>query len=134
MSYSFEVQKAVYTALAANTDLTDIVTTSGIVDDVCQGLAMPYVVIGEDVTTEWSTSHENGFIVMVTLHSWSEYKGRKQIKDIQSACYDALNRQTLTVTGYRFIDCQFISEQSFLDEDGQSRHGVQQFEILIDQL
>lgn len=131
MSYSFEVQKAVYSALTGHAALTNIVTSSGIVDEVCQDLSMPYVVIGDDTVTDWSTFGENGFNVLITIHSWSKKKGRKQIKEIQKACFDALNRQTLTVTGYQFVNCQFLSEQSFLDSDGTTRHGVQQFEIFI---
>lgn len=138
MSMELAVQGAVLTALQAHAPLTALVT--GVYDNVPQaddsGLAtaFPYVVIGEDTGREWDTDTEIGGDFTVRIHTWSRYRGRKETKEIQGAVYDALHRATLAVTGYAFVTCDFQDSDTIVDNDGLTRHGVQSFRILIDQL
>lgn len=131
MSVEFALQTAVYSALTSDASLMNLVTA--IYDDVPQGDAeLPYVTIGDAQHNEWDTDTELGRQVTLTLHSWSQYAGRKEIKNIQGAIYDVLHRGSLSITGYTLVLCDFVSSETFLDSDGQTRHGVQVFNVLIE--
>ena len=96
-------------------------------------LEFPYVTIGEDTHNDWSTDTESGDDATITVHTWSRYNGRKEEKAIQAEIYAALHRATLTVTGYALVSCDWISSDSLIDADGETRHGVQTFRLLLDQ-
>ena len=76
----------------------------------------------------------------LTIHCWDfEKAGRKSVKAIMSAIYDALHRQeaSITVAGFGLTDIHFEFETTFQDtsEVGQSDHfyhGVQRFRALIE--
>ena len=133
MSFETSIQTTIYTVL-------DAALSVPVYDRVPQGSdsgdasVFPYVTIGEDVITPWDTNTEVGASISITVNTWSRYKGLKETKELQGEIYDALHRQTLTVTGYRFIGCDEQQSDSFMDADGETRHGVQTFRILIDEL
>lgn len=136
MSYANDIQKAIYDALSGNSGLAS--TVSGVYDNVPQAIdsgansAFPYVTIGEDVLTPWDTDNSVGVSCSITIHVWSRSKGRKQVKTIQGLIYDILHRADLSVTGYAFVTLEFDSEQSMLDPDGQTQHGVQTFRLVME--
>lgn len=132
MSFELAVQSAIYTALINHSPLMSL-ATGGVLDDVEQDKAdFPYVTIGEAQHNDWSTDTESGHEVTCMIHVWSRQPGRRETKLIQGAIYAALHRAALTYDDVDFIDCQFVSSESFIDPDGLTRHGVQQFRILID--
>lgn len=91
----------------------------------------PYVVVGDDNFTEWETDGKAGFNILATVHSWSEYRGGKEINEITSAIYLALHREELNVSGYNCLGITQESLQNVRDPDGITRHGVQQFRIFL---
>ena len=137
MGFELAIQGAVYAALTGNTALMALVR--GVYDaqprpltgsDVLQ---FPYVTVGEDTHTDWSTDTESGDDATITIHTWTRYSGRKQEKEIKAAIYGALHRQALAVPGYALVSCDWIGSDSLIDADGETRHGVQTFRIVIDQ-
>lgn len=112
----------------------------GVYDDVPQAAdsgnasKFPYVTIGESVHTDWSNDTNNGDDATVTIHSWSRYAGRKEIKQIQGAVYDILHRSGLSIAGYATVGVDWLQSESFVDADGETYHGVQTFRFIIDQL
>ena len=129
MSFSLELQEAIFSKLSNDTDVTDL---AEVFDDVAENQTFPYLTIGEDVLNEWDTNSTLGADSTITIHVWSRYKGRKQTKEIMGAIYNCLHRSTLTVTGYDFVSVNYDTETSFLDSDGLTRHGVQTYRVLID--
>lgn len=119
---TFDIQRAVFARLADQ-------LTVPIFDDVPQGAPMPYVVIGEDDSEPWDTDDSLGLDTDITIHVWSEYSGRKEVKDIMGQIYAALNRHELAVDGMHTVDCIFEYQDSFLDPDGVTRHGVIRFRL-----
>lgn len=131
MSLSLAVQSAVYTKLAASI-ATPVYDNSPQVSD--SALGFPYVTIGDDVVSEWDTDTELGGNAVVTIHTWSRYRGRKETKEIQSAIYQALHRaEDLSYTGFLFITIDFLSSESFMDTDGLTRHGVSTFRVYLEE-
>ena len=124
MSAELEVQKAVYSAL-------DTALNIPVYDDVPDNAVAPYVVIGDDTFVEFDSDGESGFEATVTVHSWSIYRGRAQVKTIMGSIYDALHRAELNVQGYNLLGCDCEYSETFLESDGVTRHGVQRFRIFI---
>ena len=128
------VQDAIYNRLVAT------ISSAQIFDDV-PGLPegkpnsdFPYIVIGEDTGRPWDTDDVLGSQVFISLHVWSRYAGKKEVKAIMRDCYDALNRQAsnLSAPGFRFVDCLFDFAEVFDEIDGVTRHGVCRFKLTVE--
>lgn len=133
LGWESTVQFAIYDALANNAQVQSLV--NGVYDNVPEeSVTYPYITIGEAIHNEFDTDTELGNDVSVVIHSWSDHRGRKEVKEIQNAVYQALNRTELTTTGYNFISSDFVTSQTFVESDGKTRHGVQEFRILLDEL
>ena len=129
MSIAWQLQIAIYGEL--DSALSDPVYSDGSVPDNTDDL---YVVIGNDTHIEWDTDGETGFESTVTIHTWdtrSTVSGFGGIKPLMGSVYDALHRSTtLSITGYHMVgvDCEF--QETFIDADGLTAHGVQRFRII----
>jgi hypothetical protein len=132
------VQTAVYNNLANNLPLMSAVVA--VYDEVPQPNSsgaesnFPYVTIGEDNHVSIDTDTELMDQVSITIHTWSRQSGRKQTKLIQGLIFNSLNRANLIESGYKFINISRVDSQSFLDSDGFTRHGVQTFNLMIEEL
>lgn len=96
--------------------------------------AFPYVTIGEDIFTDMSTDTELIQLCSITIHTWSRYSGRSEIKRIQGYIYDLLNRRRIEHPEYRFININQVTSQSQMESDGETRHGIQTFNLIIEEL
>lgn len=138
MSFATVVQTAIYDKLANDTAVTNTVT--GIYDKVPQptdsgaSSDFPYITIGEDILNNADTDTELMMQVSITIHVWSRYGGRSETKQIQGLIYDSLHRANLAQSGYKFVTITQGDSQSFLDADGETYHGVQTFNLLIEEL
>ena len=122
---SWPLQKAVFDALSANTDLTAVV--SGIYDHVPADTAFPYVTLGETTVSDWSSKSFDGQEHLLTLHVWSRAKGRKEAKEIMALVYDTLHDAALAVEGQELVNLRFDFAQTLKDPDGLTVHGVQRY-------
>jgi hypothetical protein len=98
---------------------------------VPQGVTFPYVVIGDDTEAPNDTMGTTGRDTTLTIHIWSKYVGKKQVKDIQNRIDILLDRWAPTVTGWNAV--QMLQEffESFLDADGLTRHGVSRYRVHV---
>jgi len=122
MSGAIEIQKAIFLKLNNGLSIP-------VLDGVPDNQPKPYVVIGDDTLIEWDTDGQTGFDTTITLHVWSDYQGKAEVKTIQGQIYDLLHRAELSVIGYNLINCTFEFADSFLDPNGITRHGVQRFRL-----
>jgi hypothetical protein len=130
MSASWPIQLAIWTKLT--NDATLMANISGVFDQVPQDYdSFPYVTIGEDTVNEWDGDDFVGAEATVMIHVWSRFSGREEAKIVQGYVYDAINRQTLSVTGYNSVECVQEFSETMLDPDGLTRHGVQQFRVTV---
>lgn len=79
------------------------------------GLAPPYVVLGESVSTPRNVFGKKGLEVVATIHGWSERKGKDEILKMHDAVFNALDYVTLTLTGFTDIVCLYDSGQIIPD-------------------
>lgn len=126
------VQKEIYSILANSAELGAV--TNGVFDSVPQDTAYPYVTIGEDVFTDMSTDTELINSVSITIHTWSRFSGRSEIKKIQGVIYDLLNRAIISNNEFKFININQVTAQSQIDSDGETRHGIQTFNLILEEL
>lgn len=119
------LQGAIYTRLSTG--------TRTVYDEVPDTATLPYIVIGNDTIVADNTDSYVGFEATVTIHTWSDFNGYKEIKTMQDEIYNLLNRHELVITGYNTINCIQEYSEPFLDPDGITRHGVQRFRVLFNQ-
>ena len=137
------LQQAVYDALSGDAVLQGLTgqVPARVFDHVPQetwrtpdssGAFPPYVVIGLSTVREFDSKTEDGCDQTLTIHTWSRHRGFKEAKQIMSAVVDVLDRGALTVAGHALIQLRFEFSDSFLEEDGMTRHGVQRFRALTE--
>ena len=93
----------------------------------------PYVTIGEDSVNEFDTDTDNGFDIDATIHVWSRYRGRREVKQIMGDIYNAMHLHDLAVSNSNTVLCLFQTADSFMDADGITRHGVITFRIVTEE-
>ena len=132
---SWPLQKAVYAALSDDAGLKALIgDPPRLYDDVPQDTLFPYVTLGEVTTADWGTATEKGTAHRLTLHAWSRYGGRKDVKDIMAAVYDALHEADLTLEGHHLISLRFQFSDVFRDADLETYHGVMRYRALTEPL
>lgn len=124
-----KLQQAIYEQLTVS-----IGGTYPVFDDVPQDQPAPYITIGDDSVDEFDTDTTRGFDAEIVIHCWSEYQGRQEVKQMQTAVYRALHRQTLASGALEFAGVTQEFSETLLDPDGVTRHGVQRFRILYKEI
>ncbi len=124
-----ELQKALYVALNSDGTLGAIIT--GVFDFVPQNTSFPYITVSDMTALDWSGAQFDGMEMTVTIHSWSQAEGSKQVKSIMNEIYRILHNQSLTVVGHEFVNMRFEFSNVLRDPDGFTQHGVQRFRIIL---
>lgn len=100
-------------------------------DDVPQGQAFPYAVIGEDVTSDDDTKLDYGEELSTTIHVWSRAHGYSEVKELCNRVIAAVTANPLILAGFQFGIVLFEFGQVSREPDGQTRHGVLRFRFKI---
>lgn len=131
--HSWELQKAIYTALD-NANITDASGNpiSGVFDDVDEDTAFPYVTVGEETAINAGTKTLDAHEHTITLHIWSRYRGgRKEVKEIMQQVFSALHNSDITVDGASLVNIRHEFEQTLVEADGITRHGIMRFRVVV---
>jgi hypothetical protein len=126
-----DLQKAVHTALRANTDFTNLSPGIGPFDPPRRGITFPYVTYGEHNERNWYHLGNTGRQVLFMFHVWSQQMGTPefgfgeayQILDIIT---QTLETQTLIMDNFTMGKNGFLFQTAIkmLDSDGITRHVV----------
>ena len=130
--HSFELQKAIFSRKNGGSivDEQDQAIT-GVFDDVPEGSAYPYVVIGEETATNIGTKDKDMHEYTQTIHVWSQYRGLKEIKEIMEQIYTLLNDFAISVSGASAITLRHEFQTTLTEGDGLTRHGVMRFRVVV---
>lgn len=138
MSPDNALQAAIFARLTGYAPLTTALGGSKVYDNVPQGTAGPYVVIGDDTLAEWDTKSRSGWDCTLTLHCWDFARaGRKSVKTLLSLIHDALHRQesSITVAGFSLVILQREFQQTFQETaEGDTAayyHGVARYRAYL---
>jgi len=130
--HSWELQKTIYTTLA-NAGLTSASGSAinGVFDDLPAGTNYPYVVIGDDTATNISAKDKDIHEHTLNIHIWSQYRGRRDIKEIMEQIYTALNDISYSVSGALGINLKHEFDTTIVEGDGITRHGIMRFRAVV---
>jgi len=130
---SWELQQAVYAALIASAALQSYIgNPARVFDDVPPGSDFPYITLGQASVTDWSTSSDTGFEHRLTLHAWSRYDGRREVKEIMAQMHGLLHDAALTLVNHTLVNLRFIFSDVFRDPDGRTYHGVMRYRAVTE--
>lgn len=118
---SFELQAAVYTALAG---LSPALVSGGVHAPAPQDNPLPYVEIDDSDTVAADVQGRLGLSETLNIHVWTAPGSYGQAKQIISRIRDALHAQKLTVSGRSYAFANVSSTRIFNDADETSIHGV----------
>ena len=123
-----EYQAAIYNLLSS--------LEWSVYDQPPQDAPLPYITIGDDRYTQDDDDTTNAWQITTTVHCWAETTGNKPVQLMQKAVFDLLNRldDGLQVSGYYVSGVSAIYAEVLRDPDGVTRHGVQQFQININEV
>lgn len=101
---ALSLQAAMYSRLATSTDLTNLIGSDAIFDDVPKSQKLPYVVFAESIHNDWSTGSEDGMEHAVTLNVWSDQNGRKEALMIADAVVQAFHDLPKLIDNHALIN------------------------------
>lgn len=116
----WELQQAIFARL-------DSMLGETVFDHVPQNAVFPFVVVGDASITSWGAGDFDGEQHVLSIHVWSRYQGRKEMKQIMGGIVEALNGVSLGLSGHHLVDLRFVFADEFPDPDGVSRHGLVRF-------
>ena len=139
MSGSYQLQIAVYNALNTDSALSALIV--GIYDNPQQVAdpdndnAFPFVTLSTGSIEPWDDDHDKGSQADIQVHTWSRARHSLQCKQIMDAIYNVLHRGTLSISGFLFVGCDMVSQENpQYDPDGVTRHGVQTFRVVFQEV
>lgn len=145
MGVALDIQAAIFAKLDGTAALTDQLAAHAYTalkkaiydgapqaDDAGSGVPFPYVVLGETVETQWDTDDSVGRETVQIVHTFSRYKGKKELKNIMDAIKAALHQASLTVAGQVVVLVHWENTDSFLEPDGVTRQGIQRFRLITE--
>lgn len=114
---------AIYNKLTSDPALAGI----EVYDYVPETSVTPYITLGEPYEMTADQHDNQGLDVELMLHVWSRYHGYKECAEIVKAIHGALDRQPLTVEGFKNVSVAANGTRYSRDPDPEIRHGVAQF-------
>lgn len=130
--HSWPLQQAIFTTLnsASITDY-DGSPITGVFDDVPEQTVYPYVVIGQETVTNIGTKDVDANEYTLTIHVWSQYRGLQDVKKIMQQVYTSLHNVDIVVSGASMVNLRHEFENTILEADGITRHGIMRFRAVI---
>jgi hypothetical protein len=121
-STSWALQMALHQSLTMPGALMDQIT--GVFDHVPQDQPMPYVVIGDDVMSDWSAKAFSASDHRLTIHIWSRMPGRREARQLIELVQAQLAAQTPAPSGFSLVSLRFVQAAVLGDADGLTQHGI----------
>jgi hypothetical protein len=95
------VQAAIHARLSNDGDLTALIGAGSVFDRRVTGKAMPYLVLGEIVTSDFAPGMEEH---VLRIEVWSDAGGRKQSQDIAARVKTLLDGAGLALAGFVLVN------------------------------
>tara|TARA_R100000951_G_scaffold116555_1_gene128980 strand:- start:1498 stop:1905 length:408 start_codon:yes stop_codon:yes gene_type:complete len=129
--HSWSLQEAIYATLNNATITGATVADVPVYDDVPEGTSAPYIAIGEDTAIDVAAKDKDAHEHTLTVHVWSEYRGRYEIKHIMEQVYQNLHNAAITISGASLVNLRNEFVTTLQEADGITRHGVMRFRAVV---
>jgi hypothetical protein len=133
-SPGWDLQQAVYAALAASEPLTTLLGGERIYDATPQAVAFPFLVIDQTQIRDWSTGTEQGAEHVLLLHVWSQNESKREAYEIADAARDVLDGAALSPDEHQLVNLTHQYSDLRRDEDGKTYHGIIRFRAVTEPL
>ncbi len=120
----WELQKALFALLAADTPLNILLGGPAIYDRAPPNADFPYLTFAGASATDWSTQTTRGQDHDVIIDVWSRDRGRGEALEIAAAIDTAISAASLTLAGHTLVNLTYQQTDIALDEDGETFHAV----------
>ncbi len=131
-SPAWELQKAIYGALVADTNLIALLGGPRIYDEVPRGAEFPYVTFGPHTARDWSTGTEIASEHLLVMRVWTKSGGEKDTHLILEAVRGALHNAALGLDGHRLVNLRHEMSDAMRGADGETHQGVARFRAVIE--
>lgn len=128
--HSIQLQKTIFDSLSGDNNLTSTLGAT-VYDYVPDSSSFPYVKLGEETAIDNGTKSLQGNEHTLVIHSFSRYRGSKQIKEIMSRIYALLHESSLSVSGASLVNLRFEFSDVIKENDGLTSHGLQRFRAVV---
>ena len=128
--HSIQLQKTIFDVLNGDSNLTSTLGAT-VYDYVPDSSSFPYVKLGEETAIDNGTKTLQGNEHTLVIHSFSRYRGSKQIKEIMSRIYALLHESSLSVSGASLVNLRFEFSDVIKENDGLTSHGLQRFRAVV---
>ena len=133
MSASWALQQSVFATLSASDEVKAVAGDPPRVFDVPpRDAAFPYIVIGDDTQSDWSTATEGGSEHALAIHVWSRADGHREAKLAAEAVRGALDGAALSLTGQALIDIRHLETTFARESDGETIHATLRFRAVLE--
>jgi hypothetical protein len=122
MNASLAVQVLVMAALA------DLPGVSGVYDGPPPDAVPPYVVIGNDLVTDWSTKTEAGHEHRLSINVWDAGPGAAAVKRLAGAVADRLAALAGSHGGHVVVSSRLLRSLVLTDAEGWTQ-GIVEFRV-----
>lgn len=123
----WSLQRAVYAHLRADAGLAaEIGDPPRVYDDPPDDAVFPYLALGETRARDWP-GVVGGLEHEIRLYAFSRHAGRREVKRIIAAVYDALHEAPLAPDGLHLVSLRFVFADAFQRQDGETYQGVARF-------
>lgn len=113
---SWALQQALYSKLSA-------ALSCPVHDKPKQGAAFPYVTFARTVARNMSYLNAPADLRFVYLSIWSRHGGQKEVLEIISEIYAALNEQPLEIATGHVVSVRVEDWDAHIDADGETYQG-----------
>lgn len=125
------LQYSLYNRLKNDTSVAD---RAGVYDAVSEETPMPYVAIGEDTSVPDGTKNYDAEEITHTLHVYSSYNGKKEVKEIMSRVLEAVTREPLQLSNGFTAETAELDLMQVMEINGSpAKHGVIRLRFKIKQ-
>lgn len=132
MQSALEPQKAVHAALAGDAALIARLGGARIHDHAPAHVDFPYVTFGRFSLADHSTSTEAGEEHLLTLHVWSQARGKREVFEIADCVRRALDDRPLALAGPILALIRFEALDVRYDESADAHRGALRFRALTE--
>jgi hypothetical protein len=127
-----DLQRAVFIALSGDIGLAAMIGGNKIFDYAPPQAGFPYITFGRTSVFDWSTGTDSGSEHILTLHVWSQAKGRKEVLEVMERIGTVLQDLSLVLSDHHLVLLRLEQTEVRFEADLSAHHGTLRFRALVE--